>query len=110
VAREQNADGPAPIIEALPEAEQDWLRDCDRAAEGSLFKETASWIFGQNVPGKKYALRFYFGGLKAFYESVQRVIDGGYAGFKPLTVGKEDQIDQPAGTVATEEAGITAHL
>jgi cation diffusion facilitator CzcD-associated flavoprotein CzcO len=34
------------VIEALPEAEEDWIQQCERAAEGSLFKETASWIFG----------------------------------------------------------------
>lgn len=73
-----------PVVEALPEAEREWCAECERVAEGSLFKETASWIFGQNVPGKKYALRFYFGGLKGFYESVQRVIENGYAGFKPM--------------------------
>jgi cation diffusion facilitator CzcD-associated flavoprotein CzcO len=77
-----------PVIEATKEAEQGWCAECELVAEGSLFKETASWIFGQNVPGKKYALRFYFGGLKAFYEAVQKVIDNDYAGFKPL---------QPAG-------------
>jgi len=77
-------DGRTPIIEATAEAEQSWLADCEEAAEGSLFKETASWIFGQNVPGKKYALRFYFGGLKAFYEAVQKVVENDYAGFKPL--------------------------
>ncbi|KAL2429797.1 Cyclohexanone 1,2-monooxygenase [Exophiala dermatitidis] len=73
-----------PLIEALPEAQREWSRECDRVAEGSLFKETASWIFGQNVPGKKYAMRFYFGGLKAFYGHVQRVIDAGYIGFRPM--------------------------
>ena len=34
------------VIEALPAAEQDWLQRCESAAEGSLFKKTASWIFG----------------------------------------------------------------
>ncbi|ETI21551.1 hypothetical protein G647_07898 [Cladophialophora carrionii CBS 160.54] len=82
-----------PVIEATREAEQEWCAECERVAEGSLFKETASWIFGQNVPGKKYALRFYFGGLKAFYEAVQKVIDNDYAGFKPL---------QPAGNEAQQ--------
>ncbi|KAJ9604381.1 hypothetical protein H2200_011215 [Cladophialophora chaetospira] len=85
-------DGQTAIIEATPEAEQQWLAECEKAAEGSLFKETASWIFGQNVPGKKYALRFYFGGLKAFYEAVQNVIDNDYAGFKPFSMSeREDQ-------------------
>lgn len=49
-----------------------------------MFKETASWIFGQNVPGKKHALRFYFGGLKGFYEAVGKVIQNDYAGFMPM--------------------------
>lgn len=71
-------------IEATPEASQSWTEVCERAAEGSLFKETASWIFGQNVPGKSVALRFYFGGLKNYYEHVQNVIDKGYLGFKSI--------------------------
>ncbi|EXJ55991.1 cyclohexanone monooxygenase [Cladophialophora yegresii CBS 114405] len=87
-AEKGRKEGKLPVIEATREAEQEWCAECERVAEGSLFKETASWIFGQNVPGKKYALRFYFGGLKAFYEAVQKVIDNDYAGFKPL---------QPAG-------------
>ncbi len=81
------------IIEATPEAEQEWLAECEKAAEGSLFKEMASWIFGTNVPGKKYALRFYFGGLKAFYEAVQKVVDDGYAGFRPLGAS-EGEVEQ----------------
>ncbi|ETI24097.1 hypothetical protein G647_03466 [Cladophialophora carrionii CBS 160.54] len=72
------------VIEALPEAEEEWVRQCERAAEGSLFKETASWIFGNNVTGKKVALRFYFGGLAKYREAVQSIIDDGYRGFRPL--------------------------
>ena len=79
--RETNQPG---IIEATKQAEQEWCAECERVAEGSLFKETASWIFGQNVPGKKYALRFYFGGLKAFYEKIGEVVEGGFVGFKPV--------------------------
>jgi cyclohexanone monooxygenase len=85
-ARKQSGGRTDLMIEALPEAEQQWLEECERMAEGSLFKSTASWIFGQNIPGKKYALRFYFGGLRRFYEAIQKVIDNDYAGFKPLPV------------------------
>ncbi|OCT45246.1 Cyclohexanone 1,2-monooxygenase [Cladophialophora carrionii] len=92
-AEKGRGENKVPVIEATREAEQEWCAECERVAEGSLFKETASWIFGQNVPGKKYALRFYFGGLKAFYEAVQKVIDNDYAGFKPL---------QPAGNEAQQ--------
>lgn len=72
------------VIEALPEAEKEWGQECDRVADGSLFKETASWIFGSNVAGKKYALRFYFGGLANYYQYVQNMMDDGFRGFKPL--------------------------
>ena len=73
----------------MPEAEKAWLAECDAAAEGSLFKETASWIFGCNVPGKKYAIRFYFGGLRKYYEALQSMVDEGYRGFKPLAEGHQ---------------------
>ncbi|EXJ84399.1 hypothetical protein A1O3_05066 [Capronia epimyces CBS 606.96] len=108
----------APVIEAVAEAEKEWGRECDLEAEGSLFKETASWIFGQNVPGKKYAMRFYFGGLKAFYGHVQRVIDDGYAGFRPMKPvaeggdGDENQVGD-AGKIGQETEtgkGIAAPL
>ncbi|ETN39501.1 uncharacterized protein HMPREF1541_05727 [Cyphellophora europaea CBS 101466] len=82
-----------PLVEALPEAEQEWLRECDAAAEGSLFKETASWIFGSNVPGKKYAIRFFFGGMQKYYEALERMVQGGYRGYKPLVENLEDQLE-----------------
>jgi cyclohexanone monooxygenase len=93
--------GSSPAIEATPLAEQSWLRKCDEAAEGSLFKETASWIFGQNVPGKKYALRFYFGGLKKFYEEVEGMKADGFRGFdfganSSATTDGADSLDDSA--------------
>ena len=78
------------IIEALPEAEEAWVQECERVAEGSLFKETASWIFGNNVRGKKVALRFYFGGLAKYYQTLKEVAEDDYRGFKPLSVGSAD--------------------
>lgn len=80
------------IIEAYPQAEKDWNDVCERSAEGSLFKGTSSWIFGANVPGKKYALRFYFGGLKLFYGELDNVIRNGFRGFKPLESDGRSQI------------------
>ncbi|OAL37680.1 hypothetical protein AYO20_03187 [Fonsecaea nubica] len=93
---------PVPLIEATPEAEKEWGLECERVAEGSLFKETASWIFGRNIPGKKYAMRFYFGGLKLFYGHIQRVIDNGYIGFKDLGKNATD--------VGTTGEALSAHL
>ncbi|OAP57822.1 hypothetical protein AYL99_08560 [Fonsecaea erecta] len=93
------------VIEALPEAEEEWLQQCEQAAEGSLFKETASWIFGNNVKGKKVALRFFFGGLAKYREAVQAMVDDGYRGFRLLGEGEEegekerDQVTAPTGSI-----------
>jgi cyclohexanone monooxygenase len=76
------------IMEALPEAESSWNTICEREVEGSLFKETASWIFGANVPGKKLALRFYFGGLGKFRGELESVVLNDWRGYKPLTSAK----------------------
>lgn len=72
------------IVEATPQAETEWNAICEKAVEGSLFKETESWIFGSNVPGKAYALRFYFGGLAKFRNELHRVVSGDYSGYKPF--------------------------
>ena len=41
-----------------------------------------SRIFGANIPGKKNAVMFYFGGLKAYRDQLKDVMDNGYKGFK----------------------------
>jgi cyclohexanone monooxygenase len=74
----------AAVIECTPEAEKSWLAECEDEAKDSLFKQTASWIFGNNVPGKTIALRFYFGGLKKYYAAVERVMRNGLEGFVGL--------------------------
>ncbi|KAH8778061.1 cyclohexanone monooxygenase [Hyaloscypha finlandica] len=72
------------VVETTEQAEHDWNKICEGAVEGSLFKETASWIFGSNVPGKPYALRFFFGGLKRFREEIQKVVQDNYRGYEPF--------------------------
>lgn len=93
--KNRRATGAPSIIEALPEAERSWGRECERVADGSLFKETASWIFGSNVKGKKYALRFYFGGLAKFHAEVERVVRAGFQGLKPLQQQDEEKATKP---------------
>lgn len=72
------------VVEPTELAELEWNKICENAVEGSLFKETASWIFGSNVPGKPYALRFFFGGLKKFREEIRKVVEDGYRGYEPF--------------------------
>lgn len=80
----ETSPAPGPVVEALPEAEDRWTRLCEDLCANSLFKKTDSWIFGANIPGKKHTVMFYFGGLAAYRKELQKIIDGGYIGFKPF--------------------------
>lgn len=75
------ATGNAPVVEATPEAEQEWTEMCDEMSMNSLFRKTDSWIFGANIPGKKKSVLFYFGGLRNYRKTIDDVIKGGYKGY-----------------------------
>lgn len=70
------------IMEVSPEAERAWGDHCDELVAGSLFKETSSWIFGVNVPGRQASTNFYFGGLKEYLDWVKGEITGGFEAFR----------------------------
>ena len=72
-----------PTVEAKQEAEDAWLEGCYKLAAGTLFTETNSWIFGTNVPGKRFAraLTFFFGGFKAYLDKLGSEKADGYPGF-----------------------------
>lgn len=76
------------IIEATKQAEDEWTTAAENVIDSSLFKEANSWLFGNNVEGKKRAIRFHFGGLGHFYNTVHRVIDEGFSGFQPFSQNK----------------------
>ncbi|RMJ26580.1 Flavin-binding monooxygenase-like protein [Aspergillus sp. HF37] len=69
------------IMEVSEEAERQWIETCDRLVEGSLFTTTASWIFGQNIPGRKSSTKFYFGGLRGYLDWVKEQITNGFSDF-----------------------------
>lgn len=68
-------------IEAMPEAEKNWVSACDDVANATLFPKADSWIFGRNVPGKANATMFYFGGLGAYRQVLDEVKANDYEGF-----------------------------
>lgn len=72
------------VIESTADAEKGWTQICDQLSANSLFRKSPSWIFGANIPGKKYSSLFFFGGLKDYRRRLKKVIDGGYVGFKPF--------------------------
>lgn len=83
------------VVETTLAAEQDWTSVCREIANYTLFPQVKSWIFGENVPGRKGRVLFYFGGLAAYREKLKEVAAANYQGFR---------IDglQPAGRVQDE--------
>lgn len=69
------------MIEATQEAEDAWTQHCDEVSADSLFRKVDSWIFGKNIPGKKEACVFYFGGLAAYRKKLRGVIKDGFRGW-----------------------------
>jgi cation diffusion facilitator CzcD-associated flavoprotein CzcO len=70
-----------PYITVKPSAEQDWVTLCDELTEGSLFKTTKSWIFGENVEGRKPRVQFYFSGLAPYIEHTKQESQAGFPSF-----------------------------
>ncbi|TKA70777.1 hypothetical protein B0A55_05465 [Friedmanniomyces simplex] len=70
-----------PIVEATAKSEALWTDECDRVSRESLFRKTDSWIFGANVPGKRHAVMFYFGGLAEYRTKLRKVAKNGWDGF-----------------------------
>lgn len=69
------------VIEATGEAEEQWTELCDNLSSGSLFRKTDSWIFGANIPGKKPAVMFFFGGLANYRSRLQDILANNLQGF-----------------------------
>ena len=84
--RKSNPTGRYVAIEATEASEKRWGDLCEEVAAGSLFKKTGSWIFGDNVDGKRKSTLFYLGGMKNYRERLQEEIDSGFRGFKQLLI------------------------
>ncbi|KAH8809357.1 cyclohexanone monooxygenase [Xylogone sp. PMI_703] len=73
------------FIEVTPEAEAEWVNECDDLMTKSIFSAAkSSFMFGRNVEGKPDSTLFYFGGLAALLEKLNDSVKSGYKGFKPL--------------------------
>ena len=78
------ASNPGASIEVRPDQEEAWLQTCLDALKGSLFLETASWIFGSNIPGKRKTktANFYVGGLDNYIGMTNREAQQGYPSYE----------------------------
>lgn len=69
------------VVESTKEAEEKWLGICNAVGDMTLFSKTPSWLFGENIPGKKRAARAFFGGLGRWRAAIADVKAKGYEGF-----------------------------
>lgn len=69
------------VIETTEESETKWQDQLDNIADATLFAKTSSWFFGENVPGKKVAPRFFFGGLSRYRATLSEIRSNDFAGF-----------------------------
>jgi cation diffusion facilitator CzcD-associated flavoprotein CzcO len=71
-------------IEASVDAVDDWVAECARRAEASLFTKADSWYLGANVPGKPRVFMLFVGGFATYLDICAAVADAGYKGFRLL--------------------------
>ena len=73
-------------------------------AENTIFAKTASWVWGQNVPGRTRFPRFWFGGIAEWRKAINESKNAGFEGFNLGTAGKKGQ--QPNGGPTTDHSSI----
>ena len=71
-------------IEATSDAVDDWVAECARRAEATLFTRADSWYLGANVPGKPRVFMLFIGGFAVYLDICRDVADAGYKGFALL--------------------------
>ena len=69
------------VIEAQPQAQQEWVKHSDEVAHVTLYPKAGSWYMGANVPGKPIVMMPYVGGHALYRERCDNVADAHYAGF-----------------------------
>ncbi|PQD97539.1 flavin-containing monooxygenase [Mycolicibacterium parafortuitum] len=69
-------------LEATPESVDNWIAECNRRAEATLFPRANSWYMGANVPGKPRVFMLFIGGFAAYLDICAEVAAAGYKGFQ----------------------------
>ncbi len=69
-------------IEATPESEAAWRRECLELVEPTLFPKADSWYMGANIPGKKREILMYPGGLPLYREHLAASVARGFSDYE----------------------------
>ncbi len=68
-------------IEATPDAVDNWIAECNKRADATLFPRANSWYMGANVPGKPRVFMLFIGGFATYLDICAEVAAAGYKGF-----------------------------
>jgi len=79
VRRNEGGDG---VVEGTLEAERKWYEQAAMISDMSLFSKAPSWLYGQNIPGKRAGPRVYFGGVARYRAAVAEEKARGFPGCK----------------------------
>ena len=71
-------------IEAMPDAVDNWIAECNQRADATLFPKANSWYMGANVPGKPRVFMLFIGGFATYLDICAEVAGAGYKGFSLL--------------------------
>jgi cyclohexanone monooxygenase len=78
-------------IEAMPQAEADWVVHVNKVAHKTLYPQANSWYMGANIPGKPRVFMPYIGGVDVYADKCDEVAAKGYEGFRIAERGKVAQ-------------------
>jgi cation diffusion facilitator CzcD-associated flavoprotein CzcO len=82
-------------IEALLEAEDNWVAHHNEVAEATLLPRANSWWVGANIPGKRRTLYPYIGGLGTYRQMCDDIAANGYEGFALHRRGERMEVASP---------------
>ena len=68
-------------VEARRGPQEEWTEYAKGLLKGTLIDETKSYFWGDNVPGKRRELVYFFGGLPTYIERLEKEENGCYQGF-----------------------------
>ncbi|WP_277184911.1 NAD(P)/FAD-dependent oxidoreductase [Caballeronia sp. BR00000012568055] len=68
-------------IDAVPQAEEDWMQHVQDVVSNTLYLKANSWYIGANVPGKPHVFLPYLGGHGTYRRKCDEIAAAGYPGF-----------------------------
>lgn len=84
------------VVEATAEAENNWVKQVNEAADRTLFPLANSWYVGANIPGKPRVFLPFAGGVGNYIRICQEIVDDGYRGFLMSTPESGDSVEADA--------------